>query len=106
MGQLLRSFKRNQASDSSLTKCGSLTFCPIVVELHTVSVLLLVELFKTVISVENYFSVQVAYLAKCKKQLRSVQSILSFFKIISVLSQTQNYFKKNVEPSSHVKHSI
>jgi len=39
----------------SLTKCGLLTFCRIVVELDTDSVLLLVELFRIVIWVGHNF---------------------------------------------------
>jgi len=45
--------------------------------------LLLVESFRIVTSVGHR---EGAYLAKCKKHLRSVQSVLSFFKIIFILT--------------------
>ena len=66
----------------SLTKCGLLNFCWIVVELDTDSVLLLVKLFRIVIWVGHDFLCREHIWLSAKKQLRSVRSALSFFKII------------------------
>jgi len=83
-------------------------FCRIIVELVTDTVLLSVELFSysgLLFELAIIFSAESIWLS-AKKQLRSVRSALSFFKIIMFLSKNRNYFKRNVVPSSRVEHSI